>query len=135
MQASPYLAFNGQCEAAFKFYEQCLGGKLVMMVTYGDLPEAYQTSPDSGSAIMHARLVVGDTLLMGGDAPPQRYVKPQGFWVSLMPNDPAEADRIFHDLSDGGTVQMPIEKTFWAERFGMVTDRFGTPWMINCEAK
>jgi PhnB protein len=133
MQMNPYLTFNGQCEAAFKFYEQCLGGKIVMMVTHGETPMAKQVSPEWQTKIVHARLLVGETPLMGSDAPPEHYQEMKGFSVSLGIDDPAEADRVFHALAEKGTVQMPIQKTFWALRFGMLIDRFGTPWMINCE--
>src|SRR5580704_10153981 len=90
-------------------------------------------NPETATRIMHARLQVGDRLLMGGDAPPQFVTKPQGFCVSVQVDDPAEAERIFLGLGDGGVVQMPIAETFWARRFGMLIDKFGTPWMVNCE--
>ena len=83
--------------------------------------------------ILHARLTVGDEVLMGSDAPPERYKQPQGISVSLNTKDTSEAERIFHALAENGTVQMPLQETFWAVRFGMLVDRFGTPWMINCE--
>ena len=133
MKVNPYLSFNGQCEAAFKFYEQCLGGKIVAMMTYAASPMQEQTSSEWRNKIMHARLMVGDKMLMGSDAPPDRYEPMKGFSVTLGINDPNVAERIFHALSEDGTVQMPIQKTFWATRFGMLVDRFGTPWMINCE--
>jgi PhnB protein len=85
------------------------------------------------SKILHARLVVGDQVLMGSDAPPDRQQKPQGFSLSISINDPAEAERVFHALVENGTVTMPFGETFWAVRFGMLVDRFGIPWMINCE--
>ncbi len=134
MQINPYLFFNGKCEAAFRFYEKTLGGKVVAMMTYGDAPDPTQTPPDQRKQIMHARMTVGDMVLMGSDAPPDRFNKPQGFSVSLGIKEPAEADRIFAGLSQGGaTVIMPIAETFWAKRFGMLVDQYGTPWMINCE--
>jgi PhnB protein len=133
MQMTPHLGFNGQCEAAFKFYEQVLGGKLLMMMKYGDSPMAAQTAPEFRDKVMHARLAVGEQLLMGADAPPQMYEPMKGIAVTLSVNTPAEADRIFGSLAQDGTVRMPIQETFWAHRFGMVTDRFGTPWLINCE--
>ncbi len=133
MQLNPYLLFNGQCQAAFKFYEQCLGGKIDAMMTHGESPMSQQVSPEWRNKIIHARMVVGDKVLMGSDAPPERYQEPRGFSVSLSVKDPAEAERIFHALADNGTVQMPIQKTFWSVRFGMVVDRFGVPWMVNCE--
>ena len=132
MQLNPYLAFNGQCETAFKFYEQCLGGKITFMLTYGDSPMAAQTPPEGRNRILHASLAVGDTTLAGADAPPDHYRKPQGFCVTLNLKNPAEADRIFHALAENGTVQMPLQPTFWADSFGMLIDRFGIPWMINC---
>jgi PhnB protein len=132
MQLKPYLNFNGKCAAAFKFYEECLGGKIIMMMRYGDSPLAGQTPPDWGGRILHASFALGDDILSGADAPPDRYQKPQGFSVVLNPSDPAEAERIFQALSEKGTVQMPIQETFWALRFGMLVDQFGIPWMINC---
>ncbi|MGC2199005.1 MAG: VOC family protein [Stellaceae bacterium] len=133
MQLNPYLSFNGQCEAAFKFYERCLDGKIVAMMTYAGSPMEQQTSPEMRNKIMHARLMVGDELLMGSDAPPGRYEGVKGFSVTLGIDNPADAERIFHALAQNGTVQMPIQETFWAARFGMLVDQFGTPWMINCE--
>lgn len=133
MQINPYLVFNGQCEIAFKFYERCLGGKIKSMITH-ELPEvAGQTPPEWRKKIMHAVLTVGDQVLMGSDRPPEHYEKPKGFSVSINIAQPAEADRIFHALAENGNVQMPIQETFWAARFGMLVDQFGIPWMINCE--
>jgi PhnB protein len=132
MKITPYLQFNGTCAEAFRFYEQCLGGRLVMMMKAGESPMAAQMPPERHDAIMHARIAVGDQLLMGSDAM-QSPVAPAGFHVTLGFDDPAEADRVFAALSDGGAVQMPIQETFWALRFGMLVDRFGTPWMVNCE--
>jgi|SRR5215469_17033687 len=133
MHLNPYLTFDGRCEAAFKFYEGCLGGKIVAMIRHGETPVADQTPAAWRDKIIHARLVVGDQILMGSDAPPDRYEPSKGFSVTLGVDDPAEADRVFHALSDGGNVRMPIQKTFWARRFGMLVDRFGIPWMVNCE--
>jgi PhnB protein len=133
MKLNPYLIFNGQCEAAFKFYERCLGGQIVAMGTYGDSPMGDQTPPERRNTIIHARLMVGDTVLMGSDSPPENYEKPQGSSVTLNVDDPAEAERVFHALAADGTVRMAIQQTFWATRFGMLVDRFGIPWMINCE--
>jgi PhnB protein len=132
MQLSAYLNFDGQCEAAFKFYEQCLGGEIQMMMRYGESPMAAQVTPESRNKIMHVALAVGDGVLMGSDAPPQRYEKPQGLFVHIRIDNPAEAERLFQALSENGTVRMPLQQTFWAARFGMLVDRFGTPWMINC---
>jgi PhnB protein len=132
MKWNPYLGFNGQCEAAFKFYEKVLGGKILMSMKYGESPMAGQTSPDWHNKILHATLAVGDQMLQGADAPPDRYQTPQGISVMLSVDAPTEADRIFKALSEKGTVRMAIQETFWAQRFGMLVDQFGTPWMINC---
>jgi PhnB protein len=133
MQLNPYLLFNGQCEAAFKFYERCLGGKLEMMLRHGESPMAQQVPPEWRDRIMHARLVVGDQVLMGSDAPPDHYEEPRGFSVSIGIDDPGKAERIFQAMAEKGTVRMPLQKTFWALRFGMLVDQFGIPWMVNCE--
>jgi PhnB protein len=133
MQVNPYLSFNGQCETAFKFYERVLGGKIEAMMTYGNSPMADQTPAEWRNKIMHTRLTIGGELLMGSDAPPDRYEPMKGISVTLGIEKPADAERIFHALAENGTVQMPIQQTFWAARFGMLVDQFGTPWMINCE--
>jgi PhnB protein len=132
MRLNPHLTFNGQCEAAFKFYEKCLGGKIVMMMTYGDSPIAEQTPPDWRKKIIHATFVLGDHRLQGADVAPESYLKPQGFSVLLNVGAAAEADRIFNTLAEKGTVQMPVQETFWALRFGTLVDQFGTPWVIQC---
>jgi PhnB protein len=132
VQVNPYLNFDGDCAEAFRFYERVLGGRIEAMTTHGDSPIADQVPPAWHDRIMHARLVVGDAVLMASDSPPEHYQKPAGLYVTLNVQDPAEADRIFNALAENGTVTMPIDKTFWAERFGMLVDRFGTPWMINC---
>lgn len=133
MQLNPYLYFNGNCEAAFKFYEQHLGGKIEAMMTHAGTPAEAQTPPEWRDKILHARMTVGGTVLMASDAPPGHYQAPQGLSVSLNLKDAAEADRIFAAMSKNGNVIMPIQKTFWATRFAMFTDSFGIPWMINCD--
>jgi PhnB protein len=132
MQVTPYLNFNCDCEAAFRFYERVLGGKIEAMMTHGESPIAGEVPPNWHSRILHARLVIGDAVLMASDSPPEMYQQPQGLFVSIGLQDVADAERIFHALAEGGSVTMPIEKTFWAERFGMLVDRYGIPWMINC---
>jgi PhnB protein len=133
MQLNPYLTFNGQCETAFKFYAENLGGKIEMMMTHEGTPAAEQVPAQWLKKIMHARMTIGEQVLMGSDAPPDRYEAAKGFSISLTVGTPAEAERIFKALASSGTVQMPLEKTFWAARFGMLVDRFGIPWMVNCE--
>jgi PhnB protein len=133
MQMNPYLLFNGQCEAAFRFYEACLGGKIEGLMTHGDSPMAQQVPAEWRSKIIHARMTVDGMTLMGSDVPPDHYERPQGFSVSLSVKEPGEAERVFQELSQNGKVQMPIQKTFWSIRFGMLVDQFGIPWMVNCE--
>jgi PhnB protein len=132
MQLNPYLMFKGDCEAAFSFYEKVLGGKIQAMMRYEGSPAAQHIPPEWRDRIMHARLTVGDEVLMGSDAPPPHDAM-KGFSVTLSVRDAAEAERIFHALAENGVVKMPIAETFWAVRFGMLVDRYGTPWMINCE--
>ena len=133
MQVSPYLSFNGECEAAFKLYEQCLGGRLGAIFRYAGSPMAGQVPPDWQGKVMHGSLTVGDLVLMGGDVMPDRYEEPRGFSLSIQIKSTSEAERIFDELGKDGTVTMPLEKTFWAARFGVLVDRFGIPWLINCE--
>ena len=133
MQLNPYLSFDGRCEAAFKFYEKALGGKIEAMMTYGSSPMAEQTSPDWRNKVMHARMSIGDKMLMASDAPPDRYEAMKGIMVTLGIDEPGEAERIFRALSEDATIQMLIQETFWTRRFGMLVDQFGTPWMVNCE--
>ena len=137
MQLNPYLNFKGDCETAFKFYEKCLGGKITMMSTYKGTPAESHVSAEWADKIIHARLVKGDIVLMGSDAMPNGgpggYEQPKGFSVSLGVDKPGEAERIFAALSEKGTVRMPMGQTFFAERFGMVVDRFAIPWIVICE--
>ena len=132
MQVSPYLHFNGNCEAAFKFYEKVLGAKIVMMLTHEGAPADMPTPPEWKKKIMHARISIDGEIIMGSDAPPAHFHKPQGFSVSLSVADPAEAERKFTALCEGGSVHMPFGKTFFSKGFGMGADQFGIPWMVNC---
>lgn len=131
MQVNPYLLFNGQCQAAFTCYAKLLGGQIVAMITHGETPAKDQVPAHWQDAIIHARLAIGDKVLMGSDAPPGRFAQPQGFAVNVDATSISEAERIFQGLSEGATITMPMAETFWAERFGMLVDRFGTPWMIG----
>ena len=133
MQVSTYLSFKGQCEAAFKFYERCFDGQIGAIFRYAGSPLADQVPADWQDKVMHGSLTVGGQVFMGGDVAPDRYEEPKGFSLSLQIKNPHEAERVFHELASDGRVGMPLEKTFWAERFGMVVDRFGIPWLINCE--
>lgn len=133
MQIQAYLNFDGDCRSAFTFYQQVLGGAILTMQTHGESPMREHTPPEWHDRILHARLVVGDQELMGSDSPPNQHATPQGFAVSLNFDSAEEAERVFAALAEGGSVQMPLQETFWASRFGMATDRFGTPWMVNYE--
>jgi PhnB protein len=129
-----YLFFDGNCAEAMRFYERTLGGKLEMM-THAQSPIAGQTPPGSADRIMHARLDLDGRSLMASDSMAgQPYAGMKGFSLSLTYPTAAEAKRIFDALAEGGNVTMPLQKTFWAEAFGMLVDRFGTSWMINVNA-
>ena len=132
MRVNPYLHFNGQCAEAFEFYAQSLGGKVGPMFTYAGTPGEEFVPAEWREKLMHGTLFLGDDTVMGCDAPPGRYEKPSGFSVTLHIKDPAEAERVFQALVENGTVEMPFGETFWRLRFGMLVDRFGIPWMINC---
>ena len=127
------LSFDGQCEAAFKFYERCLNGKIAFMLRWGESPMAKDAPQEWGGKILHARLVIGDTDLLGADALPGSYESPRGFSLLLNLDDAGEAERLFSTLVENGTVGMPLQDTFWAHRFGVLTDQFGIRWDINCE--
>jgi PhnB protein len=132
MQISPYLFYNGNCEAAFKFYEKVLGGKIEMLLRNEEAPESMPSPPERKKQIMHGRISIGGEVLMASDAPPDRFHKPQGFSISLTVGDPMEAERKFKALSEGGSLNMPFGKTFFSRGFGMCVDQFGIPWMVNC---
>lgn len=132
MQLNTHLSFDGRCEAAFKFYEQALGGKITSIHSYDSTPAGQQVPADWQKKIMHAEMKIGDALVMGADVPADRYQAPQGFSIAFQTDQPAEADRVFEALAENAQVQMPIQQTFWSARFGMLVDQFGIPWMVNC---
>jgi PhnB protein len=134
LKLNPHLTYNGQCEAAFQLYERSFGGEIVTMLTYGNSPMADQVPVDWRGKIVHATLTVGESVLYGADVLPEQYQTPSGIHMVLGLDDAEEAERIFEALSEGGTVQVPLQKTFWAVRFGMLLDRFGISWEINCES-
>lgn len=135
MNITPYLTFNGRCREALEFYAQHLGGKIEFLMTFGESPMAGQTPPEVRNHVMHATLAIDGSLIQASDAPPPNYQPTSGMSLAVSLDNVAEAERIFNGLSEGGQVTMPLQQTFWAARFGMLTDRFGTPWMINCEVK
>jgi PhnB protein len=134
-QLNPYLSFDGNCADAMRFYERVLGGKIEGMMTAGQSPMADQIPPGNADRIMHCALALEGGVLMGADAmncgDGQPYQGMKGFSLTLSYKEAAEARAVFDQLADGGKVTMPLQKTFWAESFGMLTDRFGTPWTIN----
>lgn len=134
MQMNPYLMFQGECEQAFRFYERLLGGKIEFSMTYGESPAKVEAAPEWGNKILHASMRIGDQRLLGSDPPPDHYEPPRGFQLCLGAKDVPEAEKLFRDLSEGGQIKMPLQKTFWAEAFGMLVDRYGIPWMVNCES-
>jgi PhnB protein len=135
MNMNPYLFFDGQCEEAFKFYAECLGGKVVASMKYGDAGNCESLGPEARDRIMHTAIALGDRMLMASDCPPGQYQKPQGLSIAIDFDTPDEAERVFKALSEKGQISMPMNETFWAEKFGMATDRFGTPWMVGCNKK
>ena len=132
MQVNPYLYYNGNCEAAFKYYEKVLGAKIEMMLTHEGAPQEMQTPPEWLKKIMHGRLTIDGEVIMGSDAPPGHFHQPQGFSVSLLVEDPADAERKFKALCEGGKITMAFTRTFFSRGFGMCVDQFGIPWMVNC---
>jgi PhnB protein len=133
MQMSPYLSFSGDCEVAFRLYADALGGTVGELFRYGGSPMAGDVPPDWADKIMHGSVTIGGQVLMGADVAPKQYEAPKGFTLSLHLGDVERSERMFDALAGGGSVVMPLAKTFWAERFGMVVDRFGIPWTINCD--
>ena len=131
MRLNPHLTFNGDCETAFRFYEKCLGGKSMIM-RYRDTPMAREVPVEWQEKVLHTTLTVDNYLLQGADVVPEQYQKPQGFSVMLNIPSAEGAERIFNALSENGSVVIPMQETFWALRFGTLTDQFGIPWAINC---
>jgi PhnB protein len=131
MKLNTYVNFAGKCAEAFRFYEKHLGGKIGMIMTRGELPDQTQVKPESKDAVVHARISIGDTELMGADvddAQPMRSA-----YLSLSVQSETEAERIYSALSDGGQVFMPMQETFFATRFAQLRDRFGINWMLTRE--
>jgi PhnB protein len=134
MQIKPTisLVFNGECDAAFALYQQCLGGTVTFRLTWGDSPMANDAPAEWHDRILHTTLTVGEFAVSGGDALPGQYERPRGFQLQVDLDDVSAAERLFALLAEGGEVSVPLQETFWAKRFGSVVDRFGIPWGINC---
>ena len=134
MHLNTYLNFDGNCEAAFNYYAEHLGGKVVALMKFGEGPMAQQVAPEARDKVMHARLDVDGSTIMGTDCTDQHAYAPiHCAYVVINLNDAPNAERIFNALADGGKVRMPLQQTFWAHRYGITVDRFGVPWMVNCE--
>jgi PhnB protein len=128
MKVNTYVNFAGKCAEAFRFYEKHLGGKVGMMMTFGQAPDQSKISPEMKNAVMHARISVGGTELMGADIPSAEPMR--SAYLSLGVDSDAEAERVFAALSEGGQVFMPMAETFFATRFGQLRDRYGINWMV-----
>lgn len=132
MRFIAYLNFDGNCRAAFDLYREVFRGEIVMRMTYGDSPMCDEIPVDSRNRIMHCQLEAAGAVLMGADGPPPHHASGQGTCVNVDVDSIEEAERIYAALSQGGELQMPLQETFWAHRWGAFTDRFGKPWMVNC---
>ena len=130
MQLHTYLNYGGNCEQAFRFYEQHLGGKITMLMRHGEQPDQTKVAPEWKNAVLHARMSIGGTELSGADIPPDRFQPMRSAYLTLTLNSVGEAERIYALLTDGGQIFMPMAETFFAFRFSMLRDRFGTSWML-----
>jgi PhnB protein len=128
-----YLNFDGTCEEAFNLYAKVLGGKIENLIRFEGSPAAEGMPPGFEKKVLHVMMSVGGQKLMASDCPTDKFDKPAGFSVNITVEKPADAERIYNGLSAGGKIIMPLSETFWAQKFGMFVDRFGTPWMVNCE--
>jgi PhnB protein len=136
MEPTVYLFFNGNCLEAMQFYAKTLGGEVSGVFRNKDAPNKESRMPGGDDLVMNMAMKLGNTSMMASDAPGQWYSKPQGFSVVLSPKTMAEVDRVYKALSkDAQSIQMPLGETFWAERYAMFTDKYGTPWMINYSGK
>jgi PhnB protein len=130
MELNTYLNYGGNCEQAFRFYEEHLGGKITFLMRHGEQPTAQSVAPEWKNAVLHARMTLGGTDLLGADVPPDRFQPMRSAYLTLSVGSIEEAERIYGLLTDGGEVFMKMEETFFAKRFAMLRDRFGTSWMI-----
>jgi PhnB protein len=130
MHVQPYLNFDGRCDEALAFYKKAVGAKVGMVMRFKDAPDKSMTSPGNENNVMHSQFQIGDTTVMASDGRCTGKANFQGIMLSISADNEAEADRLFTGLADGGQVQMPLGKTFFAPRFGMVADKFGVGWMI-----
>lgn len=132
MQVSVHLNFNGDCRQAMERYCELMGGEIVSMTTFGATPAGEDVPRDWQDKIIHATMSLGGVIVATADIPPERYQPSQGFNMFVELEEPDEAGRVFDALAEGGEIRMPMQETFWAKRFGVVVDRFGIPWEVNC---
>ncbi len=130
MQLHTYLNYGGNCRAALEFYQQHLGAKILMLMTQGEQPDASNVPPERRHDVLHARLELGGAVVMASDAPPEQFQPMRSAYLTLTLDSSAEAERVYALLSEGGQVFMPLAETFFAHRFAMLRDRFGTSWML-----
>ena len=130
MKLYTYLNYGGNCRQAFDFYVQHLGGKITELTTHGEVADSGSVPPDWKNAVAHARLELGETMLLGADVPPDRFQPMRSAYLTLIVDSSDEAERIYDLLKEGGQIFMPMEETFFARRFAMLRDRFGTSWML-----
>lgn len=135
MKLYTYLNYGGNCRQAFEFYVEHLGASILEVTTYAELPDGAGVPPEQRDAVVHARLELGETMLLGADVPPDRFQPMRSAYLTLMLNSIGEAERIYKLLTDGGEIFMPMEETFFAHRFAMLRDRFGTSWMLLHERR
>lgn len=130
MKLYTYLNYGGNCRQAFEFYVQHLGGRITELTTHGEMPGEAKVPRDWKDAVLHARMDLGETVLLGADVPPERFQPMRSAYLTLIVDSSKEADRIYALLKEGGQIFMPMEETFFAHRFAMLRDRFGTSWML-----
>lgn len=130
MKLYTYLNYGGNCRQAFEFYVEHLGGRITEITTHGEMPGEANVPPDWKDAVLHARMTLGETILLGADVPPDRFQPMRSAYLTLMLDTSKDAERIYDLLKDGGQIFMPMEETFFAKRFAMLRDRFGTSWML-----
>ena len=135
MSVQPYLFFGGRCEEALEFYRSALGAEVEMLSRFKDAPEPGMAQPGMEDKVMHASLRIGETILMASDGRCDGEPRFDGFSLSIIVSNEEQAETVFNALAEGGEVTMPLEKTFWALKFGMVEDRFGVGWMVSVEHK
>jgi PhnB protein len=135
MSVQPYLFFDGRCEEALEFYRNALGAEVEMLSRFKDAPEPGMAQPGMEDKVMHASFRIGESMLMASDGRCDGNPEFAGFSMAIDVPTESEAERLFNALSEGGTVKMPLEKTFWASKFGMLEDRFGVGWMVSVQHK